>query len=54
MDPRIAFELGPLKVHWYGIVITLGMIIAAFIASLEFKRKGMASCERGERSSITT
>jgi phosphatidylglycerol:prolipoprotein diacylglycerol transferase len=41
MDPRIALELGPLKVHWYGIVITLGMIIAAYIASLEFKRKGM-------------
>ncbi len=41
MDPRIALELGPLKVHWYGIIITLGMIIAAYIAALEFKRKHM-------------
>jgi len=40
MDPRIAFELGPLKVHWYGIVITTGMILAAYIAALEMKRKG--------------
>lgn len=40
MDPRIAIELGPLKVHWYGIIITTGMILAAYIASLEFKRKG--------------
>lgn len=40
MDPRIAIELGPLKVHWYGIVITIGMILAAYIGALEMKRKG--------------
>jgi phosphatidylglycerol:prolipoprotein diacylglycerol transferase len=40
MDPRIALEIGPLKVHWYGIIITTGMMLAAYIAALETKRKG--------------
>lgn len=40
MDPRIAIELGPLRVHWYGIIITTGMILACYIAGLEMKRKG--------------
>jgi phosphatidylglycerol:prolipoprotein diacylglycerol transferase len=40
MDPRIAFELGPFRVHWYGVIITTGMILAAYIAALELKRKG--------------
>lgn len=40
MDPRIALELGPLRVHWYGIIITLGIILAAYIAALEMRRKG--------------
>lgn len=40
MDPRIAFELGPLRVHWYGIIVTTGMIAATYIAALEMKRRG--------------
>ncbi|BCX04523.1 MAG: prolipoprotein diacylglyceryl transferase [Candidatus Roseilinea sp.] len=40
MDPRIAFELGPLRIHWYGVVITAGMIVATYIAALEMKRRG--------------
>ncbi len=40
MDSRIALEIGPLKVHWYGIIITTGMMLAAYIAALETKRKG--------------
>jgi len=40
MDPRVAIELGPLRVHWYGIIVTAGMILAAYVAALEMKRKG--------------
>ena len=40
MDPRVAIELGPLRVHWYGIAVTAGMILAACVAVLEMKRRG--------------
>jgi phosphatidylglycerol:prolipoprotein diacylglycerol transferase len=40
MDSRLALELGPLRIHWYGIVVTLGIIVAAYVTSLELKRKG--------------
>lgn len=34
----IAFELGPLSVHWYGIIIGLGIAIALVIAVRESER----------------
>lgn len=40
MDPRIAFELGPLRVHWYGVIITAGMLVATYVTALEMKRRG--------------
>lgn len=39
-DPRIAIQIGPLAVHWYGILITAGMILATYMAALEAKRRG--------------
>lgn len=40
MDPRIAFELGPLRIHWYGVIITAAMLVAAYVTALEMKRRG--------------
>lgn len=39
MEPRVAFEIGLLKIYWYGITVTLGILLATFIASLELKRR---------------
>jgi phosphatidylglycerol:prolipoprotein diacylglycerol transferase len=36
----IALEIGPLKVAWYGIFISLAVIAAVAVASLEAKRRG--------------
>jgi phosphatidylglycerol:prolipoprotein diacylglycerol transferase len=38
--PPIAFHLGPLPVHWYGIIIVSAVLVAAYVASLEAKRRG--------------
>jgi phosphatidylglycerol---prolipoprotein diacylglyceryl transferase len=40
MGPSVAIDLGFLKIHWYGIILTFGMIVAAYIAALEAKRRG--------------
>jgi len=39
MDP-IAFRIGPLAVHWYGLLIVIGAVLAAVIATYEAKRRG--------------
>ncbi len=36
----IAFEIGPIKVAWYGIFISIGVLAAVLIASREAKRRG--------------
>lgn len=38
-DP-IAFQIGPIRIYWYGILLTAGAIIAAYVASREAKRRG--------------
>jgi phosphatidylglycerol:prolipoprotein diacylglycerol transferase len=35
----IAFRIGPLAVHWYGILIVTGALAAAFVAQSEAKRR---------------
>jgi phosphatidylglycerol---prolipoprotein diacylglyceryl transferase len=35
------FSIGPLKIHYYGIIIMLGAVLAAWLASREAKRKGL-------------
>lgn len=37
--PLVAFRLGPLTVHLYGIILVAGMIAGAFVASLEARRR---------------
>jgi phosphatidylglycerol:prolipoprotein diacylglycerol transferase len=39
-DPRIALQIGPIAVHWYGIIITAGMMLATYLAAVEAKRRG--------------
>jgi len=34
------FNIGPLTVHWYGIIIVLGAIAGAYAATFEAKRRG--------------
>jgi len=41
MDSRVAFELGLLRVHWYGLIVTAGVLAATFVAALETKRRGI-------------
>ncbi|CAM3686877.1 prolipoprotein diacylglyceryl transferase [Aeromicrobium ponti] len=38
---RIAFEIGPLTVYWYGIIIGLGVILGYYFATKEAKRLGL-------------
>ncbi len=40
MDP-VAFHLGPLQVHWYGILIITGAVLGALVAGREAKRRGL-------------
>lgn len=39
MNP-VAFRVGPLAVHWYGILIVTGALAAAFVAQSEARRRG--------------
>jgi phosphatidylglycerol:prolipoprotein diacylglycerol transferase len=39
IDP-IAFELGPLKVHWYGIIIATAVLLAGWVGTVEARRRG--------------
>ncbi|WP_257351748.1 prolipoprotein diacylglyceryl transferase [Pseudalkalibacillus decolorationis] len=38
---RVAFELGPLTVYWYGIIIGFGALLGLFLAVRESRRLGM-------------
>ncbi|MDN3020110.1 prolipoprotein diacylglyceryl transferase [Paenibacillus sp. BSR1-1] len=37
----IAFTLGPIQVHWYGIIIGSGLALALFLAIREANRRGL-------------
>ncbi|MBT2730642.1 prolipoprotein diacylglyceryl transferase [Bacillus sp. ISL-75] len=38
----IAFELGPISVHWYGIIIGLGAMLGLYLATQECKKRGIS------------
>jgi phosphatidylglycerol:prolipoprotein diacylglycerol transferase len=40
LDP-IAFTLGPIEVHWYGIIIGSGLALALYLAIREGNRRGL-------------
>ncbi len=37
----IAFHLGPIAVHWYGVIIASGVILAVYLAVTEGKKRGI-------------
>ena len=37
----IAFSIGSLQIRWYGLIITIGMILALVFGYLNIKRLGM-------------
>ncbi len=37
----IAWQLGPFKIHWYGVIIASGVVIALWLAVHEGKRQGI-------------
>ncbi|PIQ78485.1 prolipoprotein diacylglyceryl transferase [Candidatus Peregrinibacteria bacterium CG11_big_fil_rev_8_21_14_0_20_46_8] len=39
---QVAFSLGPLTVHWYGLFIALGILVAYLYARSEFRRQQIA------------
>ncbi|MEA3335660.1 MAG: prolipoprotein diacylglyceryl transferase [Chloroflexota bacterium] len=39
MNP-VVFSIGPITIHWYGLLIVAGAILAAYIGTLEAKRRG--------------
>lgn len=39
MNP-VAISIGPFQVHWYGLLIVLGAVLAAYIATIEARRRG--------------
>ncbi|MGG1397111.1 prolipoprotein diacylglyceryl transferase [Bacillus salipaludis] len=38
----IAFHLGPIEVHWYGIIIGLGALLGLMLATRECKKRGIS------------
>lgn len=41
IDP-IAFELGPIQVAWYGLIIVVGMILAIYLTIHEGEKRGIS------------
>jgi phosphatidylglycerol---prolipoprotein diacylglyceryl transferase len=39
----IAFHLGPIAVHWYGIIIGFGVVLGLLLADKEGKKRGIPS-----------
>jgi phosphatidylglycerol:prolipoprotein diacylglycerol transferase len=39
MGPSVALDLGILQVHWYGIILTFGMVMATYITGLQAQRR---------------
>ena len=38
--PLVAFHLGPLTVHWYGLIIMTAALVGGYVAAAEAKRRG--------------
>ena len=37
----VALDLGPLEIHWYGIIIAAGMLLGFYLADREANRRGL-------------
>jgi len=36
----VAFHIGSIAIHWYGIILVIGILAAIFLARSETKRRG--------------
>jgi phosphatidylglycerol:prolipoprotein diacylglycerol transferase len=36
----IAFEIGPIVIHWYGLLIVIGALLGGYLATREARRRG--------------
>ena len=41
LDPARGFSIGPLEIHWYGVLIAVGMLLAVLYASYRCKQFGL-------------
>ena len=41
LDPSRGFSIGPLEIHWYGVLIALGMLLAVVYACRRCKQFGL-------------
>ena len=41
LDPARGFSIGPLQIHWYGVLIAVGMLLAVLYASRRCKLFGL-------------
>ena len=41
LDPSRGFSIGPLEIHWYGVLIAVGMLLAVLYASRRCKLFGL-------------
>lgn len=39
---KVAFSIGPVSIHWYGIIIVLGMCLGLFLSFRETKRQHLS------------
>jgi phosphatidylglycerol:prolipoprotein diacylglycerol transferase len=39
IDP-ILFQIGPLQVHWYGVIIASAVLLAGYVGTVEARRRG--------------
>jgi phosphatidylglycerol:prolipoprotein diacylglycerol transferase len=42
-DPRVAFSLFGINIHWYGLIIAFGLAVGLFLGVREAKRRGYRS-----------
>jgi phosphatidylglycerol:prolipoprotein diacylglycerol transferase len=50
MNP-VLLKIGPLQVHWYGLLIVGGAVLAAWLCTVEAKRRG-EDPEHGESADV--
>lgn len=42
VETRVAIDIFGLQIYWYGILLTIGMMLAVHLAAMELKRLGVA------------
>ena len=45
LDPSKEFSIGPLKIHWYGLLIAVGMVLAVLYACRRCKSFGLVDSD---------